>query len=143
MKPADRYSGRAPHIARSFTVPFTARSPMSPPGKNSGETTNESVVNARRAPFTAKTRRSSSGSSSGLRKASRNSASISVWVAFPPAPCASVIRSSLIRGLRRRARSMRSQASPRGSAASSAHSADVDHARAASFTRSRVNRPKL
>jgi len=38
-KPAESHSGRAPHIARSFTVPLTARSPMSPPGKNSGETT--------------------------------------------------------------------------------------------------------
>ena len=48
MKPADRYSGRAPHTARSLTVPLTARSPMSPPGKNSGDTTYESVVNASR-----------------------------------------------------------------------------------------------
>ena len=39
MKPADRYSGVAPDTARSLTVPLTARSPMSPPGKNSGETT--------------------------------------------------------------------------------------------------------
>ena len=39
MKPALRYSGRAPHIARSLTVPFTASVPMSPPGKNSGRTT--------------------------------------------------------------------------------------------------------
>ena len=39
MKPHDRYSGRAPDMARSLTVPLTARSPMSPPGKNSGDTT--------------------------------------------------------------------------------------------------------
>ncbi len=45
-KPADRRSGRAPAIARSFTVPFTASSPISPPGKKSGLTTYESVVNA-------------------------------------------------------------------------------------------------
>ena len=32
-------SGRAPHIARSFTVPLTARSPIVPPGKKSGCTT--------------------------------------------------------------------------------------------------------
>jgi len=39
MNPADRYSGTAPDTARSLTVPLTARSPMLPPGKNSGETT--------------------------------------------------------------------------------------------------------
>ena len=49
MKPALRNSGRAPPIARSFTVPCTASEPMSPPGKNSGCTTKESVVNASRA----------------------------------------------------------------------------------------------
>ena len=36
----------APLMARSLTVPFTARSPMLPPGKNSGRTTNESVEKA-------------------------------------------------------------------------------------------------
>jgi hypothetical protein len=44
MKPDVKYKGRAPLIARSFTVPFIASLPMSPPGKNIGETTNESVV---------------------------------------------------------------------------------------------------
>lgn len=34
-----RKSGLAPTIARSFTVPETARVPMSPPGKKSGFTT--------------------------------------------------------------------------------------------------------
>ena len=33
MKPAESASGRAPHIARSLTVPCTASEPMSPPGK--------------------------------------------------------------------------------------------------------------
>ena len=33
MSAEERASGRAPHIARSFTVPWTAREPMSPPGK--------------------------------------------------------------------------------------------------------------
>jgi hypothetical protein len=42
--------GRAPATARSLTVPFTARSPIEPPGKRSGLTTNESVVNASAAP---------------------------------------------------------------------------------------------
>ncbi len=39
MKPQLRNCGRAPHIARSFTVPLTASVPMSPPGKNIGRTT--------------------------------------------------------------------------------------------------------
>ena len=43
-------------MARSLTVPFTARSPILPPGKNSGCTTYESVVKARRAPATAQHR---------------------------------------------------------------------------------------
>ena len=34
----------APPTARSLTVPWTASLPMSPPGKKSGRTTNESVV---------------------------------------------------------------------------------------------------
>ena len=33
-------------MAKSFTVPLTANPPMLPPGKNSGCTTNESVLNA-------------------------------------------------------------------------------------------------
>ena len=37
-------SGRAPATARSLTVPLTASSPIEPPGKRSGLTTNESVV---------------------------------------------------------------------------------------------------
>ena len=44
--PALSQSGSAPATARSLTVPLTASSPMSPPGKKSGLTTNESVVNA-------------------------------------------------------------------------------------------------
>src|SRR4051794_3635757 len=39
-----RASGRAPATARSLTVPLTASSPIEPPGKRSGLTTNESVV---------------------------------------------------------------------------------------------------
>ena len=49
MKPPER-SGRAPLMARSLTVPLTARSPMLPPGKNSGRTTKESVEKASRTP---------------------------------------------------------------------------------------------
>ncbi len=37
-------SGLAPAIARSFTVPFTASSPIEPPGKRIGLTTKVSVV---------------------------------------------------------------------------------------------------
>ena len=48
MKPAVRYFGVAPIIATSLTVPHTASLPMSPPGKNSGHTTCESVLMARR-----------------------------------------------------------------------------------------------
>ena len=51
MKLADRCRGRAPPTARSLTVPLTARSPIEPPGKNSGDTTKASVVNASRVPF--------------------------------------------------------------------------------------------
>ena len=50
MNAVDRYSGVAPDMARSLTVPLTARSPIDPPGKNIGLTTNESVENASRAP---------------------------------------------------------------------------------------------
>ena len=49
MNASDRQSGRAPPTARSLTVPLTASSPMSPPGKKIGVTTYESVVNASRA----------------------------------------------------------------------------------------------
>ncbi len=47
-KAAARASGRAAAVARSFTVPATARRPMSPPGKRSGRTTWLSVVKAMR-----------------------------------------------------------------------------------------------
>ncbi len=50
-KPAESASGRAPETARSLTVPLTASSPMSPPGKKSGLTTYESVVKASRVPL--------------------------------------------------------------------------------------------
>ena len=46
IMPQDRYLGIAPETARSFTVPHTESFPMSPPGKNKGLTTNESVVYA-------------------------------------------------------------------------------------------------
>ena len=42
-------------MARSLTVPLTARWPIDPPGKNSGRTTNVSVENASRAPPSSNT----------------------------------------------------------------------------------------
>ena len=63
MKPQDRWLGTAPLIARSLTVPLTARSPMDPPGKNSGRTTNESVEKASRAPPSENTAESPSPAS--------------------------------------------------------------------------------
>ena len=120
-------------------------------------------------PPTVKTAWSSSGSSSGLRKASRKMASIRVWVALPPAPCARVMRSSLTRALRCRAlarcgpgpavpwsgapgRPGTGPARDPETASSTASSAQparcsvsrsAGHARMASATRSRVKRPKL
>ena len=49
-KPAESATGCAPATARSLTVPLTASSPMSPPGKKIGLTTYESVVKASRRP---------------------------------------------------------------------------------------------
>ena len=46
-------SGRAPDTARSLTVPFTASSPIEPPGKRIGLTTKLSVVMASCAPSTS------------------------------------------------------------------------------------------
>ena len=45
-KVTTRASAFAPETARSFTVPFTASSPMEPPGKLKGLTTKLSVVMA-------------------------------------------------------------------------------------------------
>ena len=40
---SDMYLGLAPNISTSFTVPAIANLPMSPPEKNNGLTTKESV----------------------------------------------------------------------------------------------------
>ncbi len=45
-------TGRAPLTAKSFTVPFTASSPIEPPGNTSGVTTKPSVVITTGAPPT-------------------------------------------------------------------------------------------
>ena len=46
IQPHVRYFGTAPRIRRSFTVPQTARRPMSPPRNFTGVTTKLSVVSA-------------------------------------------------------------------------------------------------
>ena len=86
----------APSTARSLTVPCTARWPIEPPGKRSGCTTKESVLNASRSPpGSVSVAASGSGPGSSLAKASRKTASTSAADALPPAPWASVTTSSL------------------------------------------------
>ena len=91
MKLALRYSGTAPSMATSLTVPCTDRQPMSPPGKNSGEITWPSVAITRRPPAGSNAGSGSAAPSSpwrrkGLSRAGRNSSSISCAPALPPAP---------------------------------------------------------
>ena len=69
------------------------------------------MVRASRAVPTSSRAASSSGSSCGLRNASRKIASISDCVALPPAPCDIVIRSSRTLARARLARSIRSSTS--------------------------------
>src|SRR5208283_6006200 len=85
-------------MARSLTVPLTARSPMSPPGKISGRTTKESVVKASRDPFTERTAPSWRCSSMELENAGMKIFSMSWCVRRPPPPCARTMRSSATRG---------------------------------------------
>src|SRR6478672_393409 len=87
MNAAERKSARAPLIARSLTVPLTARSPMLPPGKNSGRTTKESVENARRDPPTSSTAESASCASEASAKLGRKTCSTSSPDMAPPPPC--------------------------------------------------------
>src|SRR4051794_1719628 len=85
MKAVDSARGHAPDIARSLTVPLTARSPMLPPGKNSGRTTKESVEKATRVPPTDRTAESVSSPvvpNAGRKRCSTSSADIA-----PPPPC--------------------------------------------------------
>ena len=99
-------TGRAPATARSFTVPFTASSPIEPPGNRSGFTTKLSVVSARPVPSIVTTPASPSASSAGERSAGTSMPSMSAAVALPPAPCAIVMRSSRNFGRLERAVSM-------------------------------------
>ena len=86
---------------------------MDPPGKRSGFTTNESVLNASRSPDgSASTAASPSAVGSVPANASTNTASIRAADALPPAPWASVMTSSSKRGRRRRKASMRSRTRP-------------------------------
>src|SRR5664279_2029465 len=87
MNAVDRYSGRAPDMARSFTVPLTARSPMVPPGKNIGFTTKESVENASRPAGAVSTAESPSSPSAASPNAGRKRCSMSSPDIAPPPPC--------------------------------------------------------
>ena len=119
MKAAESASGSAPPTARSLTVPLTASSPMSPPGKKSGLTTKESVLIARRAPSRPRTVScawSPSSSSTGLERTSAKSARTRVWLALPPAPWLMVIAVSRSDGLRLRISAMRASTRCSGSA---------------------------
>src|SRR6185437_451825 len=91
INPAERYPGRAPHIARSLTVPWTASLPISPPGKKIGFTTYESVLKASFALFKENTAPSCNDSSNGFRNAGRIMRSINRCVILPPLPCARTI----------------------------------------------------
>ena len=86
MNPALKKSGWAPPIARSFTVPWTARDPMSPPRKNNGLTTKESVVNAILDPPICKMAWSSKRSSRGFENSGRNTSRSSSALSRPPLP---------------------------------------------------------
>ena len=63
-----RASALAPETARSFTVPFTASSPMEPPGKLSGLTTKLSVVIATFVPSMSTCAASPSGPGAHAKK---------------------------------------------------------------------------
>ena len=91
MNPAESHSGRAPAMATSLTVPCTDRQPMSPPGKNSGETTWLSVAITSWPPSASSggvvsTAWSSRAASAGLSKALRKICSISCTMERPPLP---------------------------------------------------------
>ena len=79
-------------------MPFTASSPIEPPGSAAACTTKLSVVSARPVPFTDTVPASPSSASASFSNAGSSSPSISDCVALPPAPCDIVICSSLKRG---------------------------------------------
>ena len=79
-------SALAPETARSFTVPFTASSPMEPPGKVSGLTTKLSVVMAMRVPLKSRWAASPNGSEEDAKRRGAKRPSTSRRLALPPAP---------------------------------------------------------
>src|ERR1017187_7450894 len=80
-------------MARSLTVPWTAREPISPPRKKSGLTTKLSVVKARRSPPIWRTAWSSRRPRTGLRKTGRKTSRSRSALSLPPDPCPSRMRS--------------------------------------------------
>src|SRR5512140_1666848 len=90
----------APQTARSFTVPQTARRPMSPPGKKGGVTTYPSVVKAISPSIRPRSPASKNGESTGLSKYRAITFAIRSRVRLPPSPWESRIL-SCIAGLRR------------------------------------------
>ena len=68
MSVAIKATGRAADTARSFSVPFTASSPIEPPGKRSGFTTNPSALVAIRVPPIESAAASENACSTGLAK---------------------------------------------------------------------------
>ena len=91
MKEADSTRGRAAAVSRSFTVPATANRPMSPPGKNRGSTTKESVVKASRWEPN-RTVALSSPTRSGSPYRARKTSSMRAAISRPPAPWLKRIR---------------------------------------------------
>ena len=88
-------SGRAPATARSLTVPFTASSPIDPPGKRMGVTTKLSVVTAISAPATVSSALSPSAAGSGAPNAGHQQpVDQRLASPCPPAPWAIVMRAS-------------------------------------------------
>ena len=85
MKEADSTRGRAAAVSRSFTVPATANRPMSPPGKNRGSTTKESVVKASRWE-PKRTVALSSPTRLGSPYRARKTSSMRAAISRPPAP---------------------------------------------------------
>jgi hypothetical protein len=90
-RPSQR--GVAPLTARSFTVPWTASEPISPPGNSRGSTMNPSVVNTS-SPSASGSAAASAEASSSAPKWRANTSRTSSRMNRPPLPCASVIRST-------------------------------------------------
>ena len=92
IKLSDRYFGIAPHMAISLTVPFTANSPMLPPGKKIGEITKLSVEKAN-SPFISKNAPSCLLSNLSFFNILKTPLSNNLFVSSPPLPCPKVIKS--------------------------------------------------